>query len=122
MVHYPLFELIDDPRFAASHATRTTYVVAPLMLVELAGSLALLRTAWRPDFIRVGEAWSGAALTGAIWLSTALLQVPLHNRLQARHSVVDARRLVATNWVRTLAWTIRAALVLAWTARLRLPL
>ncbi len=117
VVHYPFFELVDDPRFASSHATRTTYVVAPFMLLELASSLALLRMAWRPLFISTGEAWLGASLVGAIWFSTALLQVPLHNRLQARHSVTDAKQLVATNWVRTVAWTIRAALVLLWAAR-----
>lgn len=117
VVHYPLFERMDDTAFAAKHATRTTYVVAPLMVLELGSSLALLRIAWRPGFIATGEAWAGAALVGIIWLSTALLQVPLHNRLQARHSVRDARELVATNWVRTVAWTLRAALVLLWAAR-----
>lgn len=117
VVHYPLFEWMDDPAFAAEHATRTTYVVAPLMLLELGSSLALLRTAWRPVFIASGEAWTGAALVAVIWLSTALLQVPLHNQLQARHSVEDAKQLVMTNWVRTLAWTLRAALVLVWAAR-----
>ncbi|MGI4755977.1 MAG: hypothetical protein ACRYGF_03920 [Janthinobacterium lividum] len=87
------------------------------MLLELASSVALLRAAWRPSLISSDEAWFGAALVGVIWLSTALLQVPLHNRLQARHSVADAKRLVATNWVRTVAWSIRAALVLLWTWR-----
>lgn len=117
VVHYPLFERMDDPAFAVEHATRTTYVVAPLMLLELGSSMALLRTVWRPGFITAGEAWAGAALVEAIWLSTAVLQVPLHNRLQARHSVGDTRRLVATNWVRTAAWTLRAALVLLWAER-----
>lgn len=117
VVHYPLFALVDDPRFAASHATRTTYVVAPLMLLEICSSAALLRGAWRPSFVSAGEAWLGAALVSMIWLSTAVLQVPLHNHLQAQHSVADARRLVDTNWVRTVAWTIRAALVLLWAWR-----
>ena len=117
VVHYPLFKLVDDRKFAASHATRTTYVVAPLMLLEIGSSAGLLRAAWRPSFIPAGEAWFGAALVGVIWLSTAFLQVPVHDRLQARHSVADAKRLVATNWVRTVAWIIRAALVLLWAWR-----
>lgn len=117
VVHYPLFELVNDQKFAASHATRTTYVVAPLMLLEIVTSAALLRSAWRPLFIAAGEAWFGAALVVVIWMSTAFLQVPLHDRLQVRHSVADARQLVATNWVRTVAWSIRAALVMLWTWR-----
>lgn len=117
VVHYPLFELVDDQRFAATHATRTTYVVAPLMLLEIASSTALLRAGWRPVFIPADEAWFGAALVVVIWLSTAFLQVPMHDRLQRHHSIADARRLVATNWVRTAAWTIRAALVMLWAWR-----
>ena len=117
VVHYPLFKLANKQSFAAIHATRTTYVVAPLMLVELASSLALLRPQWRTNASSTGEACGGAALVCAIWLSTALVQVPLHNRLQARHSMRDAQQLIATNWVRTVAWTLRAALVLLWTAR-----
>ncbi len=117
VVHYPLFEQANEPTFAAEHATRTTFVVAPLMLLELGSSAAFLRDAWRPVVVSTHEAWTGVVLVGVIWLSTALLQVPLHNRLQRRHSVEDARRLVATNWVRTAAWTIRAALVLLWAAR-----
>ena len=38
IVHYPLFVRVGEPGFrdyAGLHATRTTYVVAPLMLVEL---------------------------------------------------------------------------------------
>lgn len=117
VVHYPLFALAKDRVFASVHATRTTYVVAPLMLLELASSLLLLRAAWRSPAIPAAEAWVAAALVGVIWLSTALLQVPLHTRLQARHSAEDAQRLVSTNWIRTAAWTLRAALVLQWTAR-----
>lgn len=117
VVHYPLFAYANDSAFASVHATRTTYVVAPLMLLELASSVALLRVGWRPSFITAGEAWLGATLVCLIWLSTALLQVPLHEKLQARHSAADAKRLVATNWVRTVAWTLRAALVLVWAAR-----
>ena len=117
VVHYPLFALANDRAFASVHATRTTYVVAPLMLLELGSSLLLLRAAWRLPSIPAAEAWVAAALVGVIWLSTALLQVPLHTRLQARHSAEDARRLVSTNWIRTAAWTLRAGLVLLWTAR-----
>ena len=117
VVHYPLFKRVEQPSFAAEHATRTTYVVAPLMLLELGSSMALVRPAWRPYFIPAGEAALGLVLVAVVWASTALLQVPLHNRLQRRHSLQDARRLVATNWLRTLGWTARAALVLLWTAR-----
>ena len=117
IVHYPLFLQVGEPGFrayAALHATRTTYVVAPLMLIELGSAGLLLFRSLRPGTIRGSEAWIGAVLVGVIWLSTALLQVPLHNRLQATYSAEDVLRLVATNWVRTAAWSLRAVLVLRW--------
>ena len=40
-----------------------------------------------------------------IWLSTMVLQVPCHRRLETGFDAAVARRLVRTNWVRTFAWT-----------------
>ncbi len=117
VVHYPLFLQVGPaqfPAYEAAHASRTTYVVAPLMLLELASSLALLLPGWRPAAVGAFEAWAGALLVAVIWLSTALLQVPLHNQLQAGYSAELIRRLVATNWIRTAAWTARAILILRW--------
>lgn len=119
VVHYPLFLRVGAEGFAAyetAHANRTTYVVAPLMLLELATALALLFPAYRPTFVSSPTAWLGAALVGVVWLSTAFVQVPLHNRLHTGYSADVIRQLVATNWLRTAAWTARAALLLRWVA------
>ncbi len=120
MVHYPLFLQVGPQQFPAyeqAHANRTTWVVAPLMLVELGSSLALLVPRWRAVGVSAAAAWMGAALVALIWLSTALVQVPLHNRLHAGYSTTAIRQLVATNWVRTAAWTARSILVLSWIFR-----
>ena len=119
VVHYPLFLRVGTESFAAyetAHANRTTYVVAPLMLLELATALALLAHAYRPTFVSTPSAWCGAALVGVVWLSTAFVQVPLHNRLHAGYSADVIRQLVATNWLRTAAWTARTALLLRWAS------
>ncbi len=121
VVHYPLFARVgtgDFTRYAALHATRTTYVVAPLMLVELATSIALLYAPMRSAAVRPAEAWGGAVLLALVWASTAFLQVPLHNRLQRGYADKQVLQLVRTNWVRTVAWSLRAALVLLWVQRL----
>ena len=110
LVHYPLFRLADRERFivfAAQHQRRTSWIVAPLMLTEaLTASLLLFD---RPD----ARVWSGWILLAVIWLSTWLVQIPLHRRLAQGFAAADAVRLVATNWVRTVAWTARAGLALA---------
>ena len=122
VVHYPLFLQVgaqNFPVYEAAHANRTTYVVAPLMLVELATAGLLLLPGLRPPGISAWQALAGAGLVGIIWLSTAFLQVPLHNRLQLGYSADVIGKLVATNWIRTVAWSLRAVLVLRWAYLLK---
>jgi uncharacterized membrane protein len=114
VVHYPLFGRVGREGFAAyeaAHARLITPIVGPAMLVELVSSIALL--AARPRGMPAWAAWAGVALVGVAWASTAFVQVPLHGTL-ARGFDEDAHaRLVATNWVRTAAWSGHAALM-AW--------
>ncbi len=120
VVHYPLFANVGADGFAryeALHATRTGWVVAPLMVLELATALALLSPSLRPANVSQLSAWIAAALVGAIWLSTAFLQVPLHGQLASGYDAAVLDRLVATNWIRTIAWTARSGIVLWWMWR-----
>jgi len=116
IVHYPLFGSVGVDGFAAyeaAHTQRTTWVVGPPMLVE-AGTAALL--VWlRPANLNGTLLWIGAALLAVIWLSTLLLQVPRHNLLSGGFDPTAYRALVATNWIRTAAWSVRGVLVL-WLA------
>ena len=114
VVHYPLFELASErrfERFAAEHQRRTGFVVAPLMITEAATALALLVAP--PLGLGRGLPWLGALLLASIWLSTALVQVPLHRRLGGGRDASAIRRLVASNWLRTAAWSGRGWLALA---------
>ena len=116
IVHYPLFGAVGVDGFAAyeaAHTERTTWVVGPPMLIE-AGTTALL--VWlRPANISGTLVWIGTGLLAVIWLSTLLLQVPRHNLLGVGFDDVACRALVATNWIRTVAWSARGVLVL-WLA------
>ncbi|MEM7581814.1 MAG: hypothetical protein AAF560_00415 [Acidobacteriota bacterium] len=110
LVHYPLFTHAaagDFKGFASEHQQRTTWVVAPLMLTEAATATAIVAgdaASW--------WAWTGMVLLVIIWLSTALVQVPLHSLLATGFDSQAAKRLVLSNWVRTLAWTARAGIAL----------
>ena len=44
-------------------------------------------------------------------MSTALVQARLHTRLMDGYDAETIRRLIRTNWLRTLAWTLRGLLV-----------
>ena len=113
VVHYPLFSLVGREHFVEYerlHQMRTTWVVAPLMSIEaLTASLILVSNLTSPERTL---AWFGWILLLLIWLSTAFLQVPLHRRLAAGYDSRTATRLVRSNWVRTIAWTVRGVVAL----------
>lgn len=82
VVHYPLFSHVGAATYAAyqaRHMRRITCVVLPTMTLELGTAVAL--AAWRPLGLPAWQAWSGLALVGLIWASTAALQGPLHRAL-----------------------------------------
>jgi hypothetical protein len=110
LVHYPLFALVGDDAFVAyerAHTRRITPLVLPLMLLELGAAAWLCLLA--PPSARV-LVWLGAGLLALVWLSTFLLQVPCHTALEQRADADAMQRLVATNWLRTWAWTGRGGL------------
>jgi len=114
LVQYPMlatYSSLAPATAAADHQRRITWVVGPLMFAE--GVTALILLVDRPDTMPAWSAWMAAAWLGVALGSTALIQVPLHARLAEHHDGDVARRLVASNWIRTVAWTMRG-LVLAW--------
>ena len=114
VVHYPLMASVGERGFRAyeeRHTRWTTWVVAPLMFVEV-GTAAWLCLVGGPAGTPTWWVWLGAALVAVNWLSTALLQVPCHSRLAQGFDEATWRRLVATNWIRTAAWTARVPLAL----------
>ncbi len=118
VVHYPLMGRVgpeETSRYAVSHQRRVSLVVGPVMLVE--GITALALVAAPPQAYGRALPAVGLALLVFIWASTAMLTMPMHGHLLAGEDAKAHRRLVGTNWVRTVLWTLRALLA----ARLLLP-
>jgi len=118
IVHYPLFAQVGKEGFAAyeaAHSELITLVVALPMLVELVTAGLLLF--FRSPAISNGEAIVGLALVVVIWLSTMFLQVPQHNILSSGFDATAHQFLVNSNWLRTIAWSLRGTLVLWMTAK-----
>ena len=112
IVHYPLFARIGDSGFYdyhKRHTHRITIIVAPLMLLELATGLLLwFRMPLQPVWL------FNTMAMAVIWGSTAFWQVPLHKQLPladgaARLALI--RQLVASNWLRTVFWSLRGLLI-----------
>lgn len=111
LVHYPLFSRVGEDAFCGyerQHTRRITWLVGPLMLAEGASATALLL--WLPPGTARALAIIGALLLLVIWGSTAFLQVPCHARLGRGFDREVVRRLVSTNWIRTVAWSLRGVL------------
>ncbi|QDU70979.1 hypothetical protein [Mucisphaera calidilacus] len=113
-VHYPLMDRVPSEGFASfatEHQQRILPVVGPTMLVEgvcAAALVAVYPASWL--------VWAGLVLVLVNGVSTALVQVPLHTQLARGFDAVAHRRLVMSNWVRTVAWTARAVLSLVMVA------
>ena len=117
LVVYPAFRWIEPARFRVWHEGYTgavTWVVAPLILVQTGGVVARFWFLERPELVWVLE----AGCTLAAWAVTAFVSVPIHTRLQGELSpasrLAAMRRLVQTNWLRTLCWSVCA--VCSWLA------
>lgn len=110
LVQYPLFGRVKEDQFTGyhrGHMERITWVVAPLMLGECLSAGGLLLAGSRdPLFL------ASLLPLAVIWLSTWLVQVPLHRRLEKGFTAEAHQRLVRSNWVRTLGWTLRGICVL----------
>ncbi|MEP6925269.1 MAG: hypothetical protein ABI954_12455 [Pyrinomonadaceae bacterium] len=119
IVHYPLFQFVGDARyreFHEAHMNWITYIVAPLMIAEaVTAGLIIFYPPLNSDNWLL---WLGLILVIVVWASTFFLQVPLHEKLAQGFDVDTHRMLVKTNWIRTVAWTIRSIIVLwlAWKA------
>lgn len=110
IVHYPLFGAVGRaqwPSYHAGHTRRTGYVVAPLMLAELASAAVLAARD------QTTLAVAGLVLAAATWALTFGVAVPLHGRLEHAFDARTARRLVTAGWARTAAWTAHGCVALA---------
>jgi hypothetical protein len=111
LVHYPFFHRVDKDDFGShmdEHRKKISFIVMPVMLLELASAigLVLIGSNYKSIFI------VALFLLALIWLSTALLQVPAHAKLATGYSKTETNKLVKSNWVRSLLWTFRLSILL----------
>ena len=114
IVHYPLMAKVGIDSFRSyeqAHTRLTTWVVGPQMVAELGTGIFILLQDWSNLWH-----WVNIALLIIIWLSTFLIQVPLHGQLSEGFQEKLRQKLVRSNWIRTVAWTVRS-LILIWLLR-----
>ncbi len=114
IIIYPGLARIPSDDFVKYHAwyvARITMVVLPLMICEI-----IIAIAW--FFLQDNLFYPIVAggLIILVWCSTFTFQVPIHKSLKAGKDKSKIRRLVATNWIRTVAWSIKAVIVVVFAA------
>lgn len=112
-VHYPLFALVGGGAFTSyenEHTWRIGRLLALPAGVEAITAVALLANP--PEGVSTWLVWLSALLLGGLWLTTLVVQVPIHRGLSDAKSAAAINRLVATNWLRTLGWSLRGLMAL----------
>mgnify|MGYP006274432865 FL=1 len=90
------------------HKQRISFIVIPLMLIELISS----------GILAFANGWIGMLnLMGfivviAVWLVTFFVQVPIHGKLSKGYDEGTAKRLVRSNWIRTFLWSVKSGISL----------
>lgn len=102
---YPGFEYLSATTFHKWHrkyARNMTFIVAPMMFAQvfIVGYF----------FYYFSHQFASniiyAVLVGLTWLTTFLIFIPLHNKLDNEaHDVSTCRKLTRRNWMRVVLWT-----------------
>ena len=112
IVHYPLFSKVGRESFTEyqdANLKQTVFVVIPLQMLELFTALLLV---WKvPLGLLPVQVWTNVLLIGITWISTVSLQVPNHMKLARGFDPKIQNTLVSSNWIRTVAWTLRGAII-----------
>jgi hypothetical protein len=91
--------------FQLHHVNSIDKIVIPVMVAELATSFGL---AWTDGFLSLNAI--GFYIVILIWISTGLFSVPAHTKLEISKDKQAIKKLVSTNWVRTILWSLKSGL------------
>ena len=113
LVQYPMMALVPPeafPAFESVHQRRVVRVLAVFGVAEVvtAGWLFLA-----PGTLPRAALLVAGMVLAVIWIATGAYFAPLHGRLALGFDAALHKRLVITNWIRTVLWTLRGVMVLA---------
>ncbi|MCC5816162.1 MAG: hypothetical protein JJT78_15530 [Leptospira sp.] len=134
IVHYPSFMDVGSSEFLEfhkNHSTRISLIVVPMMTLELVLAIVILFACLfeqlesnmgananllegRTVFIQqMGWlVWINLIIVILLWITTFFISVPYHNQLGQGFQMESAKKLVQTNWIRTIFWSIKSYVVL----------
>ena len=108
LVHYPTFLFIKNDsfrKFSFFHQLRISIIVIPLMISEIFSHFYLL--IYYKDIFSLENIFQ-TFLILLIWFTTFSLSFPYHKSLEKKYKDSTLKKLIYTNWIRTLSWTFRS--------------
>lgn len=109
LVHYPAFRYIsykDFIDFEAHHTFNISLIVIPLMILELISAAILVY--FESHYLTQ----LNMVIVFFIWMVTFLFSVPCHKILANGKNHLAIEKLNKTNWLRTMAWSIKGCVLL----------
>lgn len=108
ILHYPSFRYVEQKNFSNFenfHTKSISYIVMPLMLIELflSGYLFLKE----PKNVLYSISLISVIL---IWVSTFYFSIPCHTKLGLGYDAEVIEKLILTNWPRTILWSFKLLL------------
>ncbi len=106
---YPNFRFIPDAEFKAfhkRHCDRISLPVGPMIVQLFMVAMVLKEGSRTPEWI-----FHGIAIA-LIYAVTAVFSAPAHAKLGRGKNLQAIDRLILSNWVRTLLWTMELGLIL----------
>ncbi len=123
-VNYPSWHLIGANEFTTYHRFIGPRVIAFLVAPALLGTvMTILLLRFRPTAIPLWSVWVAILLQLVVWVSTAVIQVPIQLQLSAHGASGPLlERLMETNWwFRRLPYAACAGLFLWMASRAIAP-
>ena len=109
LLHYPAFHFIkesDYVEFQHFHMQRISFIVVPVMVLELFSAFMLVY------FIQSNMLILCLIILLFIWLITFIFFTKLHQSLLDGYDKTIVDKLVRINWSRTILWSIRLIILI----------
>lgn len=111
ILHYPTFLFVDKKHyteFQIFHMKNISYLIIPIMLLELLTGLYILLYNNMINFYFSAS----FGLLILIWIITALFFSKFHSELSKKYNRDTILKLIRLNWIRTFFWTVRLGFLL----------
>ena len=109
LLHYPTFHFIkenDYVEFQHFHMQRISFIVVPVMIIEILSGFMLVYYFRSNLFILC------LTILLVIWLITFAFFTKLHQSLLGGYDKIIVDKLVQINWSRTVLWSLRLIILI----------